>query len=379
MPRSPRSLARAHRLALPRLALPRLIFARLILPRLIFARLILPRRILPRLILPRLIFARLALPRLALPRFILAPLVALAACGRAQAPEPRWEAAPPLLHPRAAHAVVSAGDALYAIAGTGRDGAPVLPIERFDGAAWREVSTLPGPGLNAPAAVAIDRRIFVIGGFDTTTNIPSDRVMVFDLDRGEWSESTPLPAPRGGHAAAVLDGEIHVLGGGNQRSTLADHDVFDPTAGAWRPRAPLPRSEGSPAAVVHRGVLHAIGGRSGPADFGAVDRYDAAADRWTEGPPIPPRATVGAALVCGELHVFGGESQARRATLDEALRLVDDARWEPIPAMPTARAFARAAIFDGDVHVVGGTLTPQVSHAPEGSAVVERLRVKCRE
>jgi len=38
----------------------------------------------------------------------------------------------------------------------------------------------------------------------------------------------PLPAPRGGHAARVLDGKIHVLGGGNDVSTLAEHLTFDP-------------------------------------------------------------------------------------------------------------------------------------------------------
>ena len=38
--------------------------------------------------------------------------------------------------PRAAHAVVATTDALYALAGTGQDGKPVLDMERFDGQAW---------------------------------------------------------------------------------------------------------------------------------------------------------------------------------------------------------------------------------------------------
>ncbi|HSJ14569.1 MAG TPA: hypothetical protein VK939_09140 [Longimicrobiales bacterium] len=60
--------------------------------------------------------------------------------------------------------------------------------------------------------------------------------------------------------------------------------------------------------------IWSIGGRSGPSDFGDVYRYDAARDAWIPGPSIEPRGTAGAVLYDGAIHVFGGESQARRAT-----------------------------------------------------------------
>jgi hypothetical protein len=101
---------------------------------------------------------------------------------------------------RAAHAVVGDGKSLYALAGTGASGAPVLVFERFDARTWHDEGSIPRPGLNARAAV-------------------------------------------------VLEGTIHALGGGNSKSTIADHDVFDPAKNAWTTLAPLPRAEGSPAAV----------------------------------------------------------------------------------------------------------------------------------
>jgi hypothetical protein len=290
-----------------------------------------------------------------------------------------WQAAPPLLHARAAHAVVATRDAIYALAGTGRGGAPVLPVERFDGAQWRIDTTLPGPGLNAPAAVALDGRLYVIGGFATDTNVPTDRVHVYDTRTRRWSEAAPLPAPRGGHAAAVLDGRIHVIGGGNSTRTLADHDVYDPGRNAWTSAPPLPRAEGSPAAVVHRGRLYAIGGRSGPADFGNVDLYDPATMRWLDGPPIDPRGTAGAVVYCHAIHVFGGESQSRRQSLGDVLRLSPAGTWVRQPPMPTPRNFARAVVFGGDVLVIGGSPTPEPSHASEGSAVVERYHARCAD
>src|SRR5436305_1855131 len=124
-----------------------------------------------------------------------------------------WHDAPPMLHARSAHAVVSSGDAIYAIGGTGTGGQPVLEVERFDGSRWRDETRLPGDGLNAPAAAVIGRRIYVIGGFKTTTNVPSSDVLVYDVDSRTWSDAPPLAEPRGGHAAAVLDGRVHVIGG----------------------------------------------------------------------------------------------------------------------------------------------------------------------
>lgn len=287
-----------------------------------------------------------------------------------------WSAAPPMHHARAAHAVVSDGKSVYAMAGTGAGGAPVLVLERFDGTAWRDEGTIPGRGLNAPAAVALNGKIYLIGGFVTDTNLPSAAVLVYDTMARAWSEAAPLPAPRGGHALVVRDGRIHVLGGGNSERTLADHDVFDPAKNAWTPLAPLPRSEGSPAAVAFEGKVYAIGGRSGPSDFGAVDIYDPATNRWSAAPPIEPRGTAGAVAHCGAIYVFGGESQATQKSLGDVLRLSRDGAWKKLAPMPTPRNFARAVILNDAVYVVGGSPTPEASHASTGSAIVERFRLE---
>ena len=285
-----------------------------------------------------------------------------------------WSAAPPLKVARAAHAVVATTSAIYALGGTGASGAPVLDVERFDGKYWSIVSKLPGEGLNAPAAAAVGERVYLIGGFGTTSNVPVADVRVIDTTKLEWSEAPPLPRPRGGHAAAVLDGRIHVIGGGNSQSTIADHSVFDPATGTWKELATLPRSMGSPAAVVHEGVLYSVGGRSGSSDFGDVYRYDAKRDRWDACPSIEPRGTAGAVSFDGAICLFGGESQVRAATLAEALRWVPRTKeWNPLPPMPTPRNFARAVVLDGAVWVVGGSREPGSSHSSAGSDVVERF------
>lgn len=292
--------------------------------------------------------------------------------------EGTWSSAPPMAHARAAHAVVAGADSIYALAGTGAGGRPVLEVERFDGTRWLTESTLPGAGLNATAAAIVGDRIYVIGGFDTSTNVPVARVHVYDVRTRAWSMASPLPRPRGGHGSVVLDGRIHVFGGGNSASTIADHSVYDTGTDAWTDLAPLPRAEGSFAIVVHAGSIHAIGGRSGAADFGDVYVYDAARNAWHDGSSIEPRGTAGAVDYCGQIHLFGGESQARAASLATVERL-DDAtrRWQPLPPLPTARNFARAVVFKGAVFVVGGSPDAGNSHGSSGSALVERYRRDC--
>lgn len=304
---------------------------------------------------------------------LVAAVVGLAGCGGgSDEPRSRWVTAPSLLHGRSAHAVVSDGAVVYALGGTGDQGQPVLEVERFDGAAWTEETTLPGEGLNAPAAALLDGKLYVLGGFETTTNVATDAVLVYDTAAKSWGEAARLPAPRGGHAAVVLNGRIHVLGGGDSVSTLAHHSVYDPAADAWSELAPLPRAKGSPAAVVLDGRIWAIGGRSGPDDFGDVDVFDPESGTWSPGPALPPRGTHGAAVHEGAIHVFGGESQAESKTLAAVLRL-DGQEWRQVSTLPTARAYARAVPFGEDVLVVGGSTAPGASHASQGSDVVERF------
>jgi len=286
-----------------------------------------------------------------------------------------WTRAADMLTARSAHAAVATDRAIYVLAGTGPDGKPVTTVERFDGRAWMNDTTLPGEGLNAPAAAAIGNSIYLIGGFGTTTNRPVAAVHRYDTLAKTWSDASPLPAPRGGHAAAVLNGRIHVFGGGNSVSTIDDHSVYDPKTNTWSAAAPLPRKMGSPAAAVVNGKLYSIGGRSGPIDFGDVHIYDPSTDRWTPGAAIPARGTAGAAVLAGSIYLFGGESQSAKAVLGDVLRLVPSAsEWmrETAP-MPIPRKYARALVFNGVVYILGGSTEFGASHSSRGATIVDRF------
>jgi N-acetylneuraminic acid mutarotase len=289
-------------------------------------------------------------------------------------PAAAWTRMPDLATGRSAHAVTATERAIYVLGGTGADGQPVREVEKFDGRTWSQETVLPGEGVNAPAAAALNGAIYLIGGFGTTTNRPVTTVRRYDLGRREWSEVAPLPAPRGGHAVAILDGRIHVFGGGNSVSTIDDHTVYDPKTNTWTERARLPRAMGSPAAAVVGERLYSIGGRSGRQDFGDVHVYDAAKDAWTPGPAIPARGTAGAAVLGGTIYLFGGESQAANAVLSDVLRLEPgSSAWTQAEPMTTARSYARAVVLNSAIYVVGGSTQFGSSHASRGATLVERF------
>jgi N-acetylneuraminic acid mutarotase len=305
------------------------------------------------------------------------PVLATATSLGGQATTGTWAKVADMPTPRAAHAAVATSDAIYVLGGTGGKGTPVLAVDRFDGTRWTTEGNIPGEGLNAPAAAILGDALYLIGGFGTTTNRPTAAVHRYDLRKKTWSEAPLMAAPRGGHAATVLDGRIHVIGGGNSLSTIDDHSVYDPKTNVWTERARLPRRMGSPAAVIRDGKLYSVGGRSGPGDFGDVHIYDPKADAWTPGPSIDARGTGGAAVLDGTLYYFGGEAQARSVVLGDVLKLTRGASsWTSDASMPTPRNFSRAVLFRGAIYIVGGSTQYGSSHASTGSTVVERFAVK---
>lgn len=252
-------------------------------------------------------------------------------------------------------------------------GGGTTAIDAFAGASWTRVGDTP-QALNAPAAAIVANEIIIMGGFIGFTNQPTGRVEIFDIATSSWRQGRAMPTPRGGIQAAVLNGKVHVVGGGNQSSTLDQHEAYDPQTDRWTSLAPLPSSRGNQALVVLNGKLYAIGGASGGKNFSDVDIYDPVTNTWSAGPPLP-RARVAARAVNyrGALYVLGGEVTFSGA-LDDALRLnVQTGTWEAMTRMPDGRSYAGAVVLGDAIYVVGGSTASATTHAEQGTNTVQRF------
>ncbi|MEE6502172.1 hypothetical protein FKM82_004431 [Ascaphus truei] len=152
---------------------------------------------------------------------------------------------------------------------------------------WRSVSPLPLP-LACHASVTLNNKLFVMGGWTPQTDHPNDepdrlsnRMLQYDPVRDKWAQVSPMKYSKYRFSAAVVNGEIYVLGGigcvgpdrGQARKCLDAVEIYNADGDFWRdgPDMPYPllslRSNSSSAAAVE-GKLYVCGG------FRGADRHE---------------------------------------------------------------------------------------------------------
>jgi N-acetylneuraminic acid mutarotase len=169
-------------------------------------------------------------------------LSAIVACGVTQnSPAPvdtapgTWTRLASMPSVRQEVAMGEAGGRIYVIGGFGDGLAASDLVEAYDPGTdrWGRRSSLP-VALHHPAAVGLDAKVLVLGGYRGTLSWTSlASVFEYDPASDRWRERAPMPTARGGLAAAVVGGEVHAVGG-DAGAPLATHEVYDPRADRWR-------------------------------------------------------------------------------------------------------------------------------------------------
>jgi N-acetylneuraminic acid mutarotase len=149
----------------------------------------------------------------------------------------RWYETASMPWPRAAHRLVALGGKIYVIGGRG-PGSTALWV--FD-PATQQWDTSRALLPTEREHLAAGGKIFAIGG-RKVDRVNLAVVEVYDPATDRWAQGTGLPAPRGGHTAATVNGYIHVTGGEDigSRSVFADHWVYHPDADHWHEAPALP-------------------------------------------------------------------------------------------------------------------------------------------
>jgi len=299
------------------------------------------------------------------------------------APTPTWTSAAPMPNARWQLAAASLKGVVYVAGGAVDHGsgweAP-NEILAYDPShdAWHTVGHLL-EAVRAPAMVALNDRIYIIGGCRDNPFEPITAVQIFDPVTGIVDSGPPLPYGRCASAAVVLDGRIHDIGGvylWDPSDPLfgdawdAAHHVYDPAAGVWSSAAPLPFVRGGHGATVLDGKIYVQGGLGD-----VLQVYSPADNSWTTLNAPKGRFDVASVAFEGRMYEFGGsEYQSLCCGGPIPSRTVDrfdpaTGTWALLPPMPTARTGLAAAVVDGTAYVIGGSLSGGASSAV---SVVER-------
>jgi N-acetylneuraminic acid mutarotase len=255
--------------------------------------------------------------------------------------------------PRDRPAAAALDGKVYVIGGSNSTGA--LPsMEVYDPAAntWTAKASMP-TAKRAPGAATANGRIYVMGG-DTS-------VYEYNPATNTWAARSPLPAtPVDVVAVASISGHIFVAfnTGSNTRPSLYRYDPF---RDAWERRADHPDVRSIASLGIANGMIYAVGGGfpgQSPSETPRVDRYDPMNDRWTTNatPPLATRRThLGPTLptVGGKMYVIGGWDGYSALTSVEVYDPWTNI-WTGETAMPTARYAVAYAAVGYKIYAIGG-------------------------
>jgi len=157
---------------------------------------------------------------------------------------------------------------------------------------WTEIrrDAMPAPAVGLRAAV-LNGQVHVVGGTDYFVGTFTRAHRVFNPGTEQWSTAADLPVPTTMGALVAAEGKLYYIGGFlDDAFTPTDQvHVYDPSSGIWSPGARLPVARGDLNGVLFEGKIVVAGGWDGgqPAvTYDRVDIYDPVAGSWEDGPPL---------------------------------------------------------------------------------------------
>ena len=204
------------------------------------------------------------------------------------------------------------------------------------------ISTLPYSFYNG-CAVVLDGEIHILGGGSSIGTTSKNH---YKFNGTEWVSISTLPYNFRSGCAVVLDGEIHILGGS---SGSTNHYKFNGTG--WVSVSTLPSSFNLCSAVVKDGEIHMLGGGSS----GSTKHYKWNGTSWTSVSTLPYKFYKGCAVVLdGEIHILGGSDN-----LTNHYKF-NGTSWTEVSTLPYSFYNGGAVVIDGEIHILGSAVSNSV-------------------
>ena len=188
-----------------------------------------------------------------------------------------------------------------------------------------------------------------------------------------WIQKTEIPTSRIGAAKAVVNGKIYLIGGitysnrgGPGMSPLSIVEVYDTRTNTWHKGTDMPTPRSSVRGAAVDGKIYVFGGWNqnkvrGIKQKKIVEVYDPETDTWERKRDMTSFRSFGAAVVDGKVYAVGGSifnEFQRKWEATDIVEVYDPAtdRWKKIgkmPAQPKRESFSTAVAND-NIYVIGG-------------------------
>jgi len=180
-----------------------------------------------------------------------------------------------------------------------------------------------------------------------------------------WKQRAPLPLPRSGYMAGVINGKYVVAGGsywvGKKKHWSTEVDIFNPSANTWSKAASLPEPRSDAASAVYDGTLYVFGGAS-PEQV-RKDALEFRNGKWNALPAadLPEPRLYSVAVACkGSIYLLGGMSKSGDySSVSNAFWVWNPSKpkegWQVLPPVPGPGLINQAmAAVNGKIYVLGG-------------------------
>ena len=176
------------------------------------------------------------------------------------------------------------------------------------------------------ASAAVGNKLYVFGGFDGEVSL-SD-LWVLNTDTLEWSEVVPVasapPPARSAHSMVTFEGRLIVYGGHDEEDYYSEVWVFNPRTRKWskpRVKGEAPHSRASYTAAMVGGNMYVFGGASPQGGFfNDLHMLDTDGDDWcwvypTEVTGDAPAERMGHTVTVLGSDMYCGMRSARSAAI----------------------------------------------------------------
>jgi N-acetylneuraminic acid mutarotase len=198
------------------------------------------------------------------------------------------------------------------------------------------------------------------------------------LCAADWRVQSNIPYHVYGHAAATLQGKIHLLGGdhtSNWEKPSAAHQVYDPVADKWEKKADLPLALAWEMVSVYKDRIYVFGGAYYQPGQGITssDRawvYDPATDKWSGIRNLPQVRMNGFAANVGRfIYISLGYNRQGPKDQDVKENYKSTYRYDPerdaytrVADAPITGCYVASGPYQGKVYAVPGSYAEQGWH-----------------
>jgi len=216
---------------------------------------------------------------------------------------------------------------------------------------WSAGTPVPVPVVN-PAAAVLGGEIYLVGGYNSTGSLAD--VQIYNPTANTWSTGPALPVATDTGAAAVVANELYFIGGSHTGVYSNAVWAYSPTTKTWSPKAAMPTGRNGLEVVVEKNIIYAIGGYNGSTFIDNVESYNPKTNTWTEEAPMLGTKDIPAAGLIGTtIVVAGGANVPNSVTGDTEAYDATTNTWTELTADPTARTGPCNGVI-GLLYDVGG-------------------------